>query len=86
MTWRIEEPAGYYQAGTTFADAPLQGFRSSPGLAVRCTAVGYHGGVDPLGGFLFSEDRGRRWKGPYRFTGLADAPELRGWEITTRTD
>jgi hypothetical protein len=86
LTWEIEEPPGYYQAGTAFVDAPVAGFRSSTGIAIRCTAIGYHGGVDPRGGCLFSEDRGRHWQGPYRLTGLVDAPELRSWEITTRTD
>jgi hypothetical protein len=86
LSWRVEQPEGYGQEGAKFADPPAQGFRSSPRLALRCTAIGYHGGDDPRGGFLFSDDRGHRWQGPFHFTGLADAPELRGWEMTARTD
>lgn len=55
----------------------------APGLAVRVMADGR---VDaPLGSFFLSVDRGHRWQGPFRFTGLERAPELRGLLLTSRT-
>lgn len=85
-TWRTESPAGYAQVGARFEELRSPIDLSSEDLAVRCVATGYHGADDPRGGFLYSIDRGRTWKGPFRFGGLAETADLRDLEVTARTD
>jgi hypothetical protein len=58
----------------------------SPGFAMRVRGTGYHGSEDGLGSFFYSYDRGRVWRGPFRFPGLAGIPLLEGAELTPRTD
>jgi hypothetical protein len=86
QTWRPERPAGYAQPGTKFAVLKEPVNFAHRDFAMRCIANGYHGAEDAEGGFLFSYDRGRSWSEPFRFNGLIRERDLRGWEITCRTD
>jgi len=87
LTWRSEVPENY--AGTTKQPVPSPGgidFQS-PGFAMRVVAYGYHGSHDTVGGHFFvSHDRGKIWQGPYRFNGLKDDPNLKGFYNTARTE
>ncbi len=86
LTWQVEQPTGYPQPGADFTilDKPID--LAQANLAVRCTATSYHGAEDARGGFTYSVDRGHTWRGPYRFAGLDGAPQLKGMDITCRTD
>jgi hypothetical protein len=52
---------------------------------MRVVGVCYHGAYDPQGHFFVSNDRGHKWRGPYRFGGLMGDPNLKGMEFTGRT-
>lgn len=78
-----DEPFAFQAAPRPLA-TPLA-FESS-GAALRVVGTGYHGSDCPSGAFFQSSDRGRSWRGPFALTGLLEAPELAGWEITARTD
>jgi hypothetical protein len=52
---------------------------------MRVVGIGYHGAKDPVGHFFASMDRGRTWRGPYRFGSLMDDPQLKGLSFTSRT-
>jgi len=56
------------------------------GFAMRVVGTGYHGSDRAEGAFYVSDDRGDTWCGPYSFGSLGDHPQLRGLEITSRTD
>jgi len=56
------------------------------GFAMRVFATGYHGNDDPEGGFYYSYDRGSTWQGPWYLGDINNHAELRGKEITARTD
>lgn len=86
LTWQIEQPTGYMQPGATFTTLTEPIDLAHPDLALRCTGIGYHAAEDGRGGFLYSLDRGRSWRGPFRFAGLDGNAGLGGWEITCRTD
>jgi hypothetical protein len=85
-SWQIEEPEAYVR--TTLSPVPSAGGIdfTHDGFAMRVTAEGYHAATDSLGFFQISNDRGRTWTPPYRFNQLNDHPELRGLEITARTN
>ncbi len=85
-TWEAEAPEGFTGEGGAPQDPPGGIDFGAPGFALRVMGVGYHGCEDPRGRFYYSLDRGRRWQGPYTLGALPDAPELRGWELTPRTD
>jgi hypothetical protein len=85
-TWAAERPDGY--VGDR---APLSGLEraidfSHPGFAMRVIGSGYHGCDEKRGGFYISPDRGLSWSGPFVFSGLDDSDQLRGLELTPRTD
>jgi len=85
-TWNYEEPAGYVRTAISPVPSP-GGFNfNNPGFAMRVTSEGYHAASDADGFFQVSEDRGRTWSPPYRFNQLNGHPELRGLEITARTN
>jgi hypothetical protein len=48
--------------------------------------TGYHGNTADRGCFFYSSDRGQHWEGPFPFEGLADEENLKGKELTPRTD
>ncbi len=85
-TWSVEIPDTFVRSPSRLqpVDAPLD--FTAPGFAMRVVGTGYHGSGEPRGGFLVSTDRGRHWRGGYRFAGLADHPALGGLELTPRTD
>jgi hypothetical protein len=85
-SWEAEEPAQY--VGSSKELKPLREAidYSAPGFAMRVIGLGYHGTEERRGGFFTSSDRGRTWRGPYRFGGLVGLPQLEGWEWTPRTD
>src|SRR5690606_21171441 len=51
---------------------------TDPDLALKMSRGGSAGGT-----FHVSTNRGRSWRGPYRFTGLDEAPELAGMRLTS---
>ena len=57
-----------------------------PDFALRIFATGYHGNDDPEGGFFYSYDRGRSWRGPFALTGLSGHPDMKGKKLSPRTD
>jgi len=85
-TWRAYEPEHFVgsDASSRPLEAPLD--FTDPGLALRFAGVGYHGGKRPEGAFFVSLDRGETWRGPHTLGLLTRHPDLRGKEITCRTD
>ena len=77
-SWTLEDPENYVGDGGEPVECPGGIDFSNPDLAIRCVGAYYHGAEDPEGAFFVSQGRGRSWKGPYRFNGLNDAPELAG--------
>jgi hypothetical protein len=55
-------------------------------FAMRIFADGYHGSKDPRGGFFYSYDRGKTWKGPFKLNGLGEVEGIKGQIITARTE
>ena len=84
-SWQPETPSPY--VGREGAPEPRRDpIRfDAPGLALRVVADGKGMPQDRLGRFFVSLDRGHQWQGPYRFSGLETAPELRGLVLTSRT-
>ena len=86
-TWRRESPEPY--AGrpegrsATLPPAPIR--FDEPDLALRVMPGNTGDGEDRTGSFYLSCDRGRRWRGPFLFPGLAEDPRLAGLRITSRT-
>lgn len=85
-SWTAEEPKGYLNDPRPLIDLDRAPDFSSTGFALRAVGTGYHGVGEPHGGFFVSGDRGRTWRGPYRFRGLVDREPLCGLEMTSRTD
>jgi hypothetical protein len=91
-TWTMFDPQEFLDDGhrqylgesKTALSHPLD--FTHPGFAMRIFAHGYHGNDDPQGGLFYSDDRGRRWKGPYPLNGLTDEPELKDMLLSPRTD
>jgi hypothetical protein len=86
VTWAAESTAGYVGGLSNLEELPAPLDFRAPGFAMRLVGTGYHGCEEPRGGFFATQDRGKTWRGPYRLDGLADHPELRGLELTPRTD
>jgi hypothetical protein len=85
-SWRVEDPAGYMGSDKDLVSLSKAIDFCAPGFAMRVFGTGYHGTEDGRGGFTFSCDRGRTWRGPYRFAGLVGLSQLEGREWTPRTD
>lgn len=91
-TWTFFDPENlldddnpkYLGVGKTGLKQPME--MTHPDFTLRIFSSGYHGNDDPVGGFFYSSDRGKSWNGPHAFTGLLDAPELKGKMIAARTD
>jgi hypothetical protein len=86
LAWQAEEPAPYVGSTKNLSPVPAPIDFSAFGFAMRVIGEGYHGTEEKRGGFFVSSDRCRTWRGPYRFEGLTDLPQLEGWEWTPRTD
>lgn len=84
--WTAERPERFVGSGAALHPLDLALDFSLSGFILRITGTGYHGSEEKRGGFFASTDRGKYWYGPYRFTGLGGAPQLRGLELTPRTD
>ena len=84
-SWHQETPSPY--VGREEPPEPrIEPIRfDDPDLAIRVVADGVGTAADRLGRFFVSTDRGKRWRGPFRFDGLERAPELRGLILTSRT-
>lgn len=85
LSWQLETPEPY--VGREGPARPLsQPLRlDDSNLAIRVVADGRGTADDRLGRFFASFDRGRHWQGPFPFTGLERAPQLRGLILTSRT-
>ncbi len=84
-SWTVEDPENFVGDGGVATDSPGGfDFRAS-GFALRVVGVGYHGSLDPMGSFFVSNDRGRTWRGPYRFGALMKDANLEGMVLTART-
>jgi hypothetical protein len=85
LTWSQETPEPFVGREGAAAEViePIRFDR--PDTAVRVVAGSARRGPDRLGRFFVSEDRGRGWRGPFRFNGLQDEPELDGLVLTSRT-
>jgi hypothetical protein len=86
-TWAREQPDPYVgSAGDRDPTAPPTPIRfDHPDLALRVVAGHAGEGEDRTGRFFLSFDRGRRWRGPFLFPGLAGEPRLAGLRTTSRT-
>jgi hypothetical protein len=84
-SWTVEDPENFVGDGGMAADSPGGFDFQAPGFALRVVGVGYHGSLDPAGSFFVSNDRGRTWRGPYRFGTLMSDPNLQGMAFTART-
>lgn len=84
-TWTVEDPDSFVGDGGVATDSPGGFDFQTSGFALRVVGIGYHGSQDPAGSFYVSEDRGRTWRGPYRFGALTKDAELQGMALTART-
>jgi hypothetical protein len=84
-TWNVEDPSHFVGDGNEVAPAPGGIAFDHPGFAMRVVGTGYHGTKDPQGSFFVSSDRGKAWRGPFRFGALMDAPNLNEMNCTART-
>ena len=84
-TWYIEKP-DFRLKSRDLAELPHPIDFSKSGLGMHVLGAKYHGSQWQQGGFFFTYDRGRRWRGPFGFTGLEKHPELNGLSWTPRTD
>ena len=85
VSWTSENPDNFVGDGGEPVSSPGNFSFNHSGFALRVAATGYHGTDDPTGRFFVSFSRGKTWKGPYRFNGLNDDPNLQGMQITART-
>jgi hypothetical protein len=85
-SWVLVEPKNFVGCNTESQAVPDEIDFTHPGFAMRVVGTGYHGSNRSEGAFFVSTDRGASWLGPYSFGTLADCPELKGLEITARTD
>jgi hypothetical protein len=85
MTWATEEPANFAGNSAPPVASPGGINFEAPGFAMKVMANGYHGHTDKVGSFFVSDDKGKNWRGPYRFNGLMEDPNLVGTECTART-
>ena len=91
-TWHMFKPDGFMEGDKIkwipdekkLLEQPLN--FGHDGFAMRVFATGYHGNDDPEGGFFYSYDRGLTWQGPWYLGDINNHSELRGKEITARTD
>jgi hypothetical protein len=84
-TWVVEDPENYVGDGGEAAASPGGFVFDDPDFAMRVACTGYHGTNDPQGVFFISGDRGKTWRGPYRFSSLMEESHLKGMELTGRT-
>jgi len=84
-TWSTEEPSNFVGKSAKPVASPGNIPFEAPGFAMRVMADGSHGSTDKIGSFFISEDKGKNWRGPYRFNGLMEDPNLAGTECTSRT-
>lgn len=84
-TWSTEEPSNFVGNSAKPVASPRNIHFEAPGFAMRVMADGYHGSSGKVGSFFFSDDKGKNWRGPYRFNGLMEDPNLVGTECTSRT-
>jgi len=84
-TWKQEDPSNFVGDGLEPVASPGQINFKAPGFAMRVVGIGYHGTHDPDGAFFISENKGKNWRGPYRFNGLMEDPNLSGMICTSRT-
>ncbi|HNQ90091.1 MAG TPA: sialidase family protein [Verrucomicrobiota bacterium] len=84
-TWAVEDPENFVGDEGVATECPGGVDFEAPGFALRVVGVGYHGSQDPTGSFFFSNDRGRKWRGPYRFGALMKDANLEGMALTART-
>ncbi|MBE0697045.1 MAG: exo-alpha-sialidase [Anaerolineaceae bacterium] len=85
-TWTAERPPNFVGDGDKLCLLEEALDFTSPGLALRMIGIGYHGCAEKRGGFFASLDRGVNWSGPFFFNGLQETTELRGLELSPRTD
>ena len=85
-SWRVESPEPFVGREPP-PRYPARGVAfTHPDFALRVAVGGSRDPRDRVGRFFVSYDRGRRWKGPYRFPGLGEDPRLRGLVMSSRTD
>lgn len=84
-SWTVEDPDNFVGDGGVATDSPGGFDFESPGFALRVVGAGYHGSRDPAGSFFFSNDRGRTWRGPYRFGALMKDTNIQKMQLTART-
>lgn len=85
-SWRVETPEPFVDREATPRYVAGRIRFDHPDFALRVAVGGSGDPRDRVGRFFVSDDRGRRWSGPYRFPGLEDHPQLRGLVMTSRTD
>lgn len=85
-TWNSEYPDNFVGRDEEPLPSPGNINFGHPDFALRVAALGYHGTDDPAGRFFISYDRGKTWEGSYRFNELNDDENLKGMEITSRTN
>lgn len=85
-TWQMESPSNFVGTGGTLAPVPGKIDFSAPGFAMRVIGDAYHGTAEPRGGFYYSYNRGKSWRGPFEFGGLSRLPQIAHASMTPRTD
>jgi len=84
-TWSTEEPSNFVGNSAQPVASPGEINFEAPGFAMRVMGNAYHGSTDKVGSFFVSDDKGKHWRGPYRFNSLMEDPNLAGTECTSRT-
>lgn len=85
-SWIREDPNNFVGDDGKVKPSPGNIRFGHPEFALRVAATGYHGTRDKRGHFYISYDRGKKWGGPYRFNKLNDEKNLKGMDITARTN
>lgn len=86
VTWELESPLNYVKDTLYLTTLKEKIDFTASEFALRVSCTGYHGNKTPIGSFFYSYDRGKTWNGPFRFDNLNDEEELKGMELTARTD
>lgn len=85
-TWQVEDCPSFVPASAKRLEEAPAKLLADPEAIVRLSAIGYHGNEDPAGALYISRDRGKTWAGAFPLSGIERTGDLKGWEITCRTD
>ncbi len=84
--WEMTDPDNFVGDGDAELSFPGGVDFTDSGFVLRPVGIGYLASERKQGAFFISQDRGKKWQGPYCLGSLAECEELRGAELTQRVD